>query len=203
MEFKIPWKAGTTSEQLDATPAPVGWWNAHLGEVTDDPEKARVILVFVIDGPENQGCQHKEYLNNPAFGTTQKEVDMWGKKLSRFANRMNMGPGSPAEKSGKIDFRTQIGQKFVLHLVPGSDPQPGAKYTDPGVWVDWAPYPLDHKRIPAAVRVYLGLPLLANQKQPSPADVEAVNKPTEKKAKSNGSAPTQSAAPQQDLSELV
>lgn len=175
MEFEADFTSDTKETLEKAGPGP-GWYLTELAAETYDPQKGRLVLQFKVLAPIGIGLIHREFISNPAMSSTQEERERATRKVKTFGMRMGLTEAGVYGHKAKINFANAVGKRFVLNLEPGKDKSTGVRTEEAGVWCDWAPYPLDHQKIPAAVRQQLGLALLPGQSS-TPAAPEGTQPP--------------------------
>ena len=185
MSFDIDF-TGDTPETMDVSRADPGWYRARCVKQKFNVERRAQELHFQITGPTFKGCLHIESLMDPANASTENAFRVFVNKAKSFSKRLGVVTDADAGKKVSPSWDKAIGAEVVLNLVDGSYEKEGKRHQK--VECDWAPYPLDHDKIPPAVRIRLGLELLPGQSMEAPAP--QANTPKKSSAGKNQSPPT-------------
>jgi hypothetical protein len=145
-----------------------GWYRAILDDCYDDSKSADTVMVWKVTHGSSKGAKHSDRLRDPELATSDVGKNMAIKRIVALGKRF--GLIAPEDKSMKpINFQDVIGFEGVIHIVERG-------YTDKAglpaksIEVDFVGvYSLNHDKIPPAVRVSLGLPLLPGQSLEAPA----------------------------------
>jgi hypothetical protein len=158
-----------TAEQVDLAAGYLqpGYYRMRLASNEEDLESGAMKLHFVVSHGLHAGKKLTESLNNPKMATDEKAAESAMKKARTWAVRLGAVPRTATGVAG-ANFDLAVGKEFVVEVekrqFPGRDGVmrefTSAKYA--GI------FPLDHKDIPVATRVELGLPLLPGQQSPVP-----------------------------------
>lgn len=174
MPFEVD-LTGKTKDTVDAFDVPPGWYLARPVNVSQHRTRRDCWgVTFRIDGPDYCGGIHYAAVGNPSAMAQGGGRDFWLNMLPRWLERLGLIPEGGYGQRVKGEWESCYGKQVVLHLKPNTFTSEKSGQQIETAEVDGAPFPVNHKGIPAAVRVYLGLPLLEGQKQPTPAEVERV-----------------------------
>lgn len=189
MGFKISTK-DLKPEDMDGDKVDPGWYFATLTGVKYREKDNAALLTFTISGPLAMGKLVGKTLGDGTINPDREKGKKQWAQARVVAMRLGLLTVNDAGKEDLgLDFEKAIGWNGVVEMEPHSFEGEGGKLIHTSQMGYPGMYPLNHEKIPVAVREALGMPLLAGQVPSSAPKPETAKKGKEKAAPAAAAAP--------------
>lgn len=151
-------------EDMDGDRCDPGWYFATLEKEEVRDKDGAAVLTFKISGPLSKGKTVQKVMNDPSLAKTDEKAKSLAEYVRRVAMRMQLLTEADAGKpSIDVDFAKAVGKPFVIEMEPHSYENEKGQTVHTAQMSYIGMFPLDHDKIPVAVREALGMPLLPGQ----------------------------------------
>jgi hypothetical protein len=135
-----------------------GWYKCALEDVFDDTKSGATVFEHRILEGKYKNARIFDRINDPALATKDNAADVIMRRVKLLAVRLGLLKADACGQQKELDFVDAIGSTVVVHVEHRKyqDAQGNNKEIT-SVKFDGV-YPLDHEKIPEAVRKALGLP---------------------------------------------
>jgi hypothetical protein len=162
---------GQTADDLEGrAKIPSGWYIAHIHGWHRDKKTGALKVTWTIENDPWKGAEITETHNLPALAMTQEDAVKQKRKLDLFLYRVGLIAKTDMGKRVSVSEDQLIGIQRAVVIKRERNknkPEEMAEYSN----IEYGCYyTLDHREIPVAERIRLGLPLLPGQVPPSAAD---------------------------------
>lgn len=161
-EWKVDF-TGDKEEDLDRIDPLPGWYRATVAAIEDDDKSGAQVVHYKITGPAFAGAVIYEKVWNPENAETEEKAAKTMARAKKVMSRLGLVGKDDLGREKVIKWDACIGREMVLQVIDdsyeGKDGKKVAKVSCGYLGM----FPTDHASIPPAVRVQLGLPLLAGQ----------------------------------------
>src|SRR5262249_21894760 len=135
-----------------------GWYKCDLDDVYDDSKSGATIFEYKVLEGKYKGAKIFDRINDPSLATKDNAADMIMRRVKLLGSRLGLLKAHACGHQQGLDFVDAIGQTVVVYVEhrkyqdhQGNDKEINSVKFD-GI------YPLDHEKIPEAVRKELQLP---------------------------------------------
>lgn len=142
-----------------------GWYRMRLVEKKHD-DKQRINLVFQSLGPTHVGARTTAFIKDPAYGSTEEEIESWKKWIFPWLCRLGLADSKNPRKPVTGTWKSVIGWEGVGYLEPNNYTDKNGNDREGARFKFCSIYPSNHNDIPVLERIRMGLPLLDWQTDP-------------------------------------
>lgn len=200
MGFALDFSSDDDLDKIDrGNSVEPGWYRAVLTDTSED-KNGNQSMEWTVKGGASDGSKVFDTLVNPSNPETEKGQKFCAQRAKLYASRLGLLKGEElGQSSVELDWMQAIGGEYVLNLALDSySDQQGNKREKVKPKFDGV-FPLDHEKIPDAVRKALSLPP-ARKKGGAPPT--AGNTTPAAPPAASQAAPTAGAVPEVDISNL-